>query len=350
MKNLQLSFISNKTTVRFLRILNYIEFKSRFTLGELADSVDVSERTIANDVKYLKDHFGRSAEFTSGSKGIIFKEIHLSEYKERKKQLFFNECLFEIIEEIFYGEFYTIDELAHRFNYSETSFRRLLAQSTPILKTYGLGWETNPLMIKGREGNLRKFFKDFFYEGVETPFTVIPDKNLQELFIKRFMNDTGRYTVGSGTTPEAFYYTVYIAVKRVSLGKKVSIPKELQKKVFNELDFFTFYPITEIIEQLYSLKLPEEELAWIYLVTICKRTIDREDLEKNFFNHFNLWPEIPEITKNFLQERDILNDSTEKLSNYLNAFFLTRKINDILAPGLNKELFDDIDKVIDGRQ
>ncbi|MBO1097907.1 HTH domain-containing protein [Enterococcus casseliflavus] len=350
MRELQLGFISNKTTVRLLKILNYIEHKNRFTIGELAENVVVSERTIASDIKYLKDHFEDSAEFVSGSKGVIFREIHLSEYKERKKQLFSNECLFEIIQQIFYGKLDRIEELAHRYNYSETSFRRLLVQSTPVLKSYGLLWQTNPLTIGGREGNLRKFFKDFFYEGVETPFTIIPDNKLHDFFIQKFMNEMGRYSVGSGTTPEAFYYTLYIAINRVSLDKTVSIPKELQKKVFNEHDFLVFSSITEVVEELYKVKLPKEELAWIYLVTICKRTIDREDLEKTFFDHFNLWPEIPGITKRFLQKRGIPSAAHQKLAIYLNAFFLSRKINDTIAPALNKELLDNIDKVVDDKQ
>ncbi|EPH91056.1 HTH domain protein [Enterococcus faecalis 06-MB-DW-09] len=349
MRNLQLGFISNKSTARLLRILNYIEHKNSFTLGKLANVIQVTERTIASDIKFLKDHFGNTSNFFSGSKGYYFKVIRLSEYKEKKKKLLINECLFEIIERIFYGKLNRIDELAHHYNYSETAFRRLLAQSNSILEGYDLFWTSNPLRIKGDEGSLRKFFKDFFYEGIETAYTIIPDSELSETFIREVGSKIGNYTVGSGTTPGSFFYILYITIKRVEHGNRVTIPKELQKIVFEEHDFLMFSPIGEIVERLYSVKLPKEELAWLYLVVVCKRTIDREDLEKTFFKLFNLWPEIHKMTNRFFKERAIPYEVQSQVSVYLNAFFLSRKINDQIAPALNKEILDDIDKVMDGK-
>lgn len=74
----------------------------------------------------------------------------------------------------------------------------MLNQRNPILKSYGLQWTSNPLTIEGREANLRKFFKDFYYEGAETIFTMIPDPELHELILEKLQGQTGDYDLGSG--------------------------------------------------------------------------------------------------------------------------------------------------------
>ncbi len=76
-----------------------------------------------------------------------------------------NEILFELLGNVFYGELEDVAELIDRFHISETSFRRYLRQIEPVLKEYGLKLSLTPIDLKGDEANIRKFFKDFYYEG-----------------------------------------------------------------------------------------------------------------------------------------------------------------------------------------
>lgn len=350
MKNVQLAFISNKTNTRLLIILQYIERNRQFTLKELADRSNASERTIANDVKYLKDYFGESIRFHSGSKGYRFEEVHLTRYKEQKMLLFENECLFEIIKNIFYCHFDHISELAYKYSFSETAFRRLLTRTNDILENYGLFWQSTPLKIGGEETKLRKFFKDFFYEGIETPYTVIPDKRIHELFVNKGGASLGHYEVGTGTTPQSFYYTLYIAMVRSSQGNHVTIPKNLLNRVYLEPDFSVLVATGKELEKEFRLNLPKEELAWVFLNTICKRTVDREDQEKVFFKRFNLWPQIEQITEKFLSENRVSENEQQRIIPFINSYFLSRKINELVDPVLNKEMLNDIDGLMSGRK
>lgn len=138
MRELQLNFISNNTTIRCFKLLNFIERNRLFTIGELARELKVSQRTIANDIRYLKEHFENSALFSSRGKGFRFEETNFSLYKEDKNVLLENEFLFELIKNTFYGKFDRVDELAHFYNYSETTLRRRLTKCDPLLKSYGL--------------------------------------------------------------------------------------------------------------------------------------------------------------------------------------------------------------------
>lgn len=345
MKNGQLSFISNKTNTRLVIILQYIERNRTFTLKELADRSNSSERTIASDVKYLKEYFGDSVRFHSGSKGYYFEEIHLTRYKEQKILLFENECLFEIVKNIFYNQFDSISELAYKYSFSETAFRRLLTRTNELLESYGLSWQSPPLKIGGEEPKIRKFFKDFFYEGIETPYTVIPDKRVHELFIEEGNMPLGNYELGTGSTPQSFYYTLYIAMVRSSQGNHVSIPENLLNRVYLEPDFRFLLSRGKEIEKSFQLDLPKEELAWVFLNLICQRTVEREDQERIFYERFNLWPQIEQVTKRFLSEKRVLGNKQQQIIPFINSFFLSRKINELVDPVLNKELLNNAEEL-----
>lgn len=346
MRDLQLAFISNRVTSRLFKLLSVIERNRFFTIGELAEKIQVTERTIANDVKYMRDYFGESITLSSGNSGFVFEEKKPSVYQERKQNLLENECLFEIIGNIFYGKLSRVDELADHYHYSESSFRRMLTQSNTALKSYGLQWASNPLTIQGDEARLRKFFKDFYYEGIETDYTVLPDPALHDLILSQLKGKLGNYRIGSGTTPAAHYYTYFIAFKRASLGYTINLPEELTSLAYTGADFSLLYSLKESLEQLYGINFPKEEFAWIYLVTIGERTINRKDQEQLFYDHFHDGEESAQLTERFLQMHKLPQTNHRTVAAFMRSFFLSRKLNHLIAPALNKEMTDIKEAVI----
>ena len=267
-------------------------------------------------------------------------------YQERKQHLLENECLFEIIGNIFHGRLSRVDELADYYHYSESSFRRMLTQSNSVLKSYGLQWASNPLTIQGDEASLRKFFKDFYYEGIETDYTVLPDPALHDLILTQLKGKLGNYRIGSGTTPAAHYYTYFIALKRASLGYTINLPEELTSLAYTADDFSLMYSLKESLEQLYGIEFPKEEFAWIYLVIIGERTLDREDQEQLFYAHFDKGKESAQLTEMFLQMHKLPQTNYQIVAVFIRSFFLSRKLNHLIAPTLNKEMTDIIEAVI----
>lgn len=346
MRELQLAFISNRTTGRLLRILSVIERDRVFKLGKMAEKLEVTQRTVASDIKQIKEYFGESIMLVSGNSGFTFQEKNPFLYKERKRNLLESECLFKVVNNIFHGKSKRVDELAHDYHFSESTFRRILAQCTPILKSYGLKWQLNPINIEGNEANLRKFFKDFYYEGADTEYTLVPDKALHELVLDKLHGKLGKYEIGSGTTPVAFYYTFYIAIKRADLGYAISIPTDLAKIAYNGNSFSMLYSLKEGIKQIYGVELSKIEFAWVYLVTLCKRTLDREDQEQKFLQLFNQGEKVMHLTDEYLKLLDIPTKNKKKLRIFLCSFFLSRKLNHLISPVLNKEMNDVKESII----
>lgn len=82
MRELHLAFISNRTTGRLLRVLSVIERDRGFTLSKMAEKLEVTQRTVASDIKQIKEYFGESIMLVSGNSGFTFQEKNPFLYKE----------------------------------------------------------------------------------------------------------------------------------------------------------------------------------------------------------------------------------------------------------------------------
>ncbi len=75
MRELQLNFMLNKTTVRWLQMLNTFERERTCSIASLANKLDVTQRTISSDIKELKTHLQEAAEFTLEANGYHFRKL-----------------------------------------------------------------------------------------------------------------------------------------------------------------------------------------------------------------------------------------------------------------------------------
>lgn len=336
MRELQLQFVSNPVTVRWLRVLNVIEREQQFTIVNLSKRLTVSQRTLIADIGYLKTYFTDSAIFSYQNNRYTFKETDRLLYQEQKQQFLESEILFEILGNIFYGEQDSIAALSEYYNYSESTLRRFLTLAQKPLSEYGLELSATPLTIVGKEEAIRKFFFDFYYEGAQTPHTLHPPKELHTHLLEVLRTITDKQQLGSGYTITAFYYLLYITMERSRQGFHISLPPEIKDLDKQEEDFQLLISLQPFINRTYGIYLSEEEFSWIHLQLLSKRTIDRKDWEEVFFTHFNQWEELNALTTIFLNTHGINQKKQPELPSFLNAFFLTRKINDKIHPVLNK--------------
>ncbi|MEB5953163.1 helix-turn-helix domain-containing protein [Enterococcus innesii] len=340
MRELQLEFITNPTTKRLIKILSLIEKEYFFTIVELSQKMNVTQRTIATDVKHIKEYFGDSILINTGYRGHSFVVKKSDLYQKKKKHLFKSECFFEIIKNIFFDKRFKIDELAHKYHLSESTLRRLLKNTNKVLEIYGLKWSSNPLFIQGKEENLRKFFFDFYYKGVDMDHNIIPDFKMKKLLKNKLIEKKPNFEIGSGATIASFYYTFYIAVIRASLGYNVSIPEEFIRLACTGNSFSLFNELKPSIKEYYNTNLSVSECAWIYLTNICKRSLFNKEAEYKFCQKFRKSSNIENITKKYLNYMGVKSTEKSQISIFLNSFFLSREVNYSIAPVLNKESSD----------
>ncbi|MGF1930494.1 helix-turn-helix domain-containing protein [Enterococcus casseliflavus] len=334
MRELQLNFMLNKTTVRWLQMLNTFERERTCSIASLANKLDVTQRTISSDIKELKTYLQEAAEFTLEANGYHFRETDPKRYLSQKKELVAEEGMYQIVEAIFHGEFCSVEEWAQRLYVSESTMRRYLNTASATLRKYHLEWILQPVNLSGSEANIRKFFKDFYYESDVTPHTLLPPKELIALVSDAF-SKIPTALVNTGVSPSDFYYSLYIAIKRYQLGKTVQIPRSLAAIVETHEAFAVMKNLAPKIEALYRVRLPQQEMMWLYLVTVMKRTLTEPEKEQQFVAAFGLYPELEELSQRFVQEWGISFQEPQQVQTMIHAFFLSKKINEQLAPVLN---------------
>lgn len=346
MRELQIKFVSNPVTVRWLRILNFIEREESFTIVKLSEILKVSQRTLITDIGFLKKHFARSANFSFNSNRYKFIEKERMLYQEQKQQLLKNEILFDIMGNIFYGELETVAELADYFNYSESTLRRFLSIAQKAIEEYDLKLKYNPVTILGKEQNIRRFFFDFYYEGEETSHTLHPPADLYTVMSKKISENIDDHELGTGCTISAFYYILYITMERSRQGYNVSLPEELKEVAYREKDFKELFSFQSLIESKYGVFLSKEEFSWIHYQLLTRRTLDKNEMEDLFYERFNLWPELDVIAMDFFTQNQVDKKREAILSPFIKSFFLSRKLNDSISPVLNKLMDEEKSSVI----
>lgn len=341
MQDLQIGLMINSMNKRWFRILNIIEREQNFTMVDLSFRFNVSQRTIIKDFNLIKEYFGECIELETTNSGSTFKEIERETYIKKKEILLEKEILFDIIRNIFYGNLEDITVLSDRYNYSESTLRKFLLNAKPVLFNYNLDLSLNPVNFIGDEKNVRKFFFDFYYSGEQTGNTIFPPVgDLHRIITNKLSLFMGNYEIGTGISLMAFYYTLYISIVRSKQGKYVTIPDEVKKTIYKERDFKALYTLKEGFEDEYGPCLNKEEFAWIMINIICKRTINRLDQEKNFFDRFNHWPEINDLVHEYLSFHEFESSSKVILRIFLGSFFTAIRMMNDICPILNKQVFE----------
>lgn len=350
MRDLQIAFITNPAVKRWMQILSIIEREKTFTIVSLSERLTISQRTLIKDIQSIKDHFQESIAVHSNNSGFRFEEKNRLTYQEKKEKLLVNEVLFQLVEQIFYGESTGLDELAYSYSYAESTLRRFLSRVEPYLEDYELHLTLKPVSFLGDEANIRKFFFDFYYNGEQTPYMIRPPEGLHALFLEELSEDLGSYEVGTGASTSAFYFLLYITMVRVKQRKQITLPQWVQLIVSKEKDMEILLRFSYAIQQEYGILLGEAELIWLYLILISTRTINRFDQEIKFLARYNQWPKSTELAVEYFSNP--IFDRWEKplLEGYLASFLVSRQLNDALYPVWNKQLKEERSVIINNHR
>lgn len=234
----QHQFITNRTTRRWLMILDGFSRKQIRTSKEIADSTNTSIRTIISDMNELKEYFDSSLLVTVTKEGYYLKIVDNFNFSKKKRELFQSEPLFNIIESLLRDEEHTIDYWLSIFPISQSSFYRILKKLEDLLKEFDLKLIFTPVKIEGEEAVIRKFFHTFYYETETTPHTIFPDIQVQNIVIDFFQQIKGVAT--NNATFWTVSYWLYISLERFQINKTVKVSNTLATIVSSDPFFLSF--------------------------------------------------------------------------------------------------------------
>ncbi len=262
---------------RLVLILKQIQNKNCITLTEIAERLDVSTRTIRNDIKNLNDIFGDTA-FIDGEQGSYRLYIIDMEGFEKKREDIFklNGYLDSPKKRMAYifktllksNTPYIIDELAYEMNVGRSTVNGDIKKLNEILSPYGIfieGKANAGISLSGAELNKRLFI-------LENIYSFVYKENVIEQSIEKLIFDISKKYKFETMTTSAFKKAVVIMIDRVISGNFIG---KLPDKYYDIEKSNIFMPAKDIVEQLesmFNISFSKEEKIFISIPIVGMRT------------------------------------------------------------------------------
>lgn len=262
---------------RLSQILKFIQQRNCVTINGLAEKLDVSTRTIRNDIKLLNEEL-EDVAFLEGEQGSYRLYITNPEgFEEKMKKLFKADAFFNspqrrmafIVQRLMRSEKPCLmDDLAFDMNIGRTTLTGDLKKVKEALKPYGLsiiGKPNTGLSIRGSELNLRFFILENIYEIVYDQYPL--DKEILEI-----IKQVGKQYLIETMTQIYFLKAFTVMIDRFLTGHSVG---KLQEKYYT-LEKTQPYEIADDVakkvEKELSICIPKEERIFITLPIVGMRT------------------------------------------------------------------------------
>ena len=335
MKDFQLKFITNKETVRWLKILHAFERKAIRSVKELAQITTSTTRTIVTDMQEIRAFFRHSVTIETATVGYVFKEKTREDYLKEKRQLLENEPLFQILEGIFQNEIKGIGEWADQLHISESTLLRYLKNVESELSRYRLSFSSRNIDLIGKETDVRSFFHDFYYESETTPHTVFPSIAIQNIAFalqkEHFFSSYPNVSLGD------FSYTLMIALEREG---RLVIDSDRIQSLKESQAFQLFARINEVIEASAGKPLATDDLLYLYVMILCRRSLTDLDGEQRFVREHQPNQAITVTAKLFLDAFGQQSTNLKRDLIFVRSFFTMLSLKEQLSPVTNQNILD----------
>lgn len=262
---------------RMARILQYFRRTPVITVGTLADKLEVSERTIRNDIKQLNRELGSTA-LIDGHKGKYSLHIYSAEgfravyAKLVETDVFFNSTRkrmdYAFGKLIRSEEPILTDELAYEMNVGRTTLISDLKKLREKLKKYDLtiiGQAGKGILLHGRESDIRKYILENNYDFLYKEYPL--DKELVEAVTEVF----NAYALEKSVQLR-FEEFVTLMLDRFLTGHYIGRLEPGYYKLGAKDEFEIVDTLIERVGRLLQVEFPIEEKLFTFLPIVGMRT------------------------------------------------------------------------------
>ncbi|WP_439443734.1 helix-turn-helix domain-containing protein [Listeria aquatica] len=262
MDDLHTKLVFPKSLQRQAIILNTLfESNTALSMNELSQQLDVSVRTIANDLEYLTDILPLKVKINIDKYRLVkLDSLNSYEFYEFLTTVVKISPLYKILDSIFDNELYNIEDWADLLFVSEKTLQRYLIKLREILEIYELKLSLKPIDIIGKEENIRLFFYAFYASGnlhLRSPGTLEKEitEKLSELLVEHVELIRTQKT-------RSLYWTM-ILYQRYKQGKFI---RTLVSKEHLPVYFLNFKKVHMQVMAFYGInisEIPDEEYLFI---------------------------------------------------------------------------------------
>lgn len=262
---------------RLARILNIMEQKQSVTVEYLSEKMDVSPKTIKNDIKEINSSLEGNAIIENKNNSYIFYIFDINRYEQVKNKVYAhddfmnspNSRIVFIMQKLMNTDCpYLTDELAYDMNIGRSTVNGDLKRLRKILEEYDIeieGKTNTGISLKGNELDIRFFILENMYDGIYKDYPI--DKE----FIDAIKEIALKYELDS-IAVEYFIKFFTIMIDRFLNGNPIV---ELDKKYIELKDNSSYIFAKEVADEISKIlmtDLPEEEILFISIPIAGMRT------------------------------------------------------------------------------
>lgn len=173
---------------RQLEIIEFLlEAQGWNTITELATIFNYSPRIIKADITDLRERHS-DFQFETGYLGVRIAKKSTQGIQSIYSEIISKSLTYQLLEEIFFDETLSVDELADMFFVSSSTIYRTISQINDYFNLrYHCYVVANPCRFIGNEQNIRLFYRTYFSEKntvLEWPFLDTDENQVNQLFDK----------------------------------------------------------------------------------------------------------------------------------------------------------------------
>lgn len=169
---------------RLARILNIMEQKQSVTVDYLSEKMDVSSKTIKNDIKEINNSLKGHAIIENKNNSYILYIFDISQYEQLKNEVYMHDDFMNspnsrtvfIMQKLMNTDCpYLTDELAYDMNIGRTTVNGDLKKLRKMLEGYNIqieGKTNTGISLKGNELDIRFFILENMYEGIYKKYPI----------------------------------------------------------------------------------------------------------------------------------------------------------------------------------
>lgn len=158
--------VSSQRLINILKIL--LQEKEWVTPKNISDTLGVSEKTVNDDLKFIKDSWGDIVDIqTSYSLGIQATNISVSTFIKIQSQILLDSIPIKFLRVLMFYPYETLNDYADRLHVSRSTLYRYIPKINTALAKYNISIERNMssyFLYSGDELHIRRFTTIFFVD------------------------------------------------------------------------------------------------------------------------------------------------------------------------------------------
>lgn len=301
--------------------------RSAITGEDLASMIQVTSRTVRNDMKELDSTITRNGGSIKSVRGtgyeLVIHDDHLfREFLQNHFQKDLNENaaspvtpedrLRYLMKRILLAEDYLkIEDLADELYISKSTIQNDLRDVKRTLEGYGIAFEARPgygIRLIGDEVKLRFCMSEFIfnrndYQGclADNELSILPPDKMQGIK-ETILEQIKEYSISlSDIALDNLVIHIAIAFRRIENGKHVSLPTDELTDVVNAREHKVAEKIISKLESKLDVIFPKEEVAYIAMHLLGTRMVAHLSAEENELQGI-VNNETSRLTLNILEE------------------------------------------------